>query len=236
MPEHAAGRADRARPDADEHAGRAGAHQVQARVVGGAAADDHRGRCQLADELLEVQRRPALVARDVLGGDDGALDDEDVEPGLERDLVVRADLLRRQRGGGDDAVGLDLLDPARDQLGLDRLAVDVLHLAGRDVAREGGDPLELLVGVLVAAEDALEVEDGEAAELADDAGARRARRRRRARLRASAARTGRDRASSVMSMSSGSRVRREGTIAMSSNPYARRAFLPRPISTSIAES
>ncbi len=37
-----------------------------------------------------------------------------------------------------------------------------------------------------------------------------------------------------MSTSSGSRVRREGTIAMSSNPYARRAFLPRPISTSIA--
>src|SRR3954449_9648009 len=37
----------------------------------------------------------------------------------------------------------------------------------------------------------------------------------------------------VMSMSSGSRVRREGTIAMSSKPYARRPFLPRPISTSI---
>ena len=35
-------------------------------------------------------------------------------------------------------------------------------------------------------------------------------------------------------MSSGSRVRREGTIAMSSNPYARRPFLPRPISISIA--
>ena len=37
----------------------------------------------------------------------------------------------------------------------------------------------------------------------------------------------------LMSMSSGSRVRREGTIAMSSNPYARRACLPRPISISI---
>ena len=35
-------------------------------------------------------------------------------------------------------------------------------------------------------------------------------------------------------MSSGSRVRREGTIAMSSKPYARRPFLPRPISISIA--
>src|SRR4051812_38014764 len=37
-----------------------------------------------------------------------------------------------------------------------------------------------------------------------------------------------------MSTSSGSLVRREGTMAMSSNPYARRAFFPRPISTSMA--
>src|SRR3954452_12185138 len=37
-----------------------------------------------------------------------------------------------------------------------------------------------------------------------------------------------------MSMSSGSRVRRLGTIAMSSKPYARRPFFPRPISTSMA--
>src|SRR5262245_24514493 len=35
-----------------------------------------------------------------------------------------------------------------------------------------------------------------------------------------------------MSTSSGSRVRRLGTIAMSSNPYARRPDLPIPISTS----
>ena len=107
---------------------------------------------------------------DVLGRDDRALDHEDVEAGLERDLVVLADLLRRQRRRGDDAVRLDLLDPLRDQLRLDRLAVDVLHLAGGDVLRERRDPLELRVGVLVAAEDALEVEDREAAELADQAG------------------------------------------------------------------
>src|SRR6266508_78164 len=35
-----------------------------------------------------------------------------------------------------------------------------------------------------------------------------------------------------MSMSSGSRVRRLGTMAMSSKPYARRPLLPMPISTS----
>src|ERR1019366_7647036 len=169
-PEHAAGGADRPGSHADEHAGSAGAHQVQTGVVGGAAAHDDGRRRKLADELLEVQRRPGLVERYVLGGDDGALDHKDVEARIERDLVVLANFLRRQRGGSHDALLLDLANPLRDQLGLDRLAVDVLHLACRDVAREGRDPLELPVGVLVAAEDALEVEDRQAAELADHAG------------------------------------------------------------------
>jgi hypothetical protein len=75
--QHAARGARRARADADEHAGRAGAHEVQARGVRGAAAD-HDGHVDLADELLEVER---LGDRgDVLGRDDRALDDQDVEP------------------------------------------------------------------------------------------------------------------------------------------------------------
>src|SRR3954462_1916884 len=45
----------RAGAAADEHAGRAGAHKVQAGRVAGAATDDDRDR-QLADELLEVER------------------------------------------------------------------------------------------------------------------------------------------------------------------------------------
>ena len=85
----------------DEHAGGAGTHQVQTRVIGGATADDHRDRRQLANELLEVERWAALVARDVLGGDDGALDHEDVQSGLERHLVVGTHLLGGERGGGD---------------------------------------------------------------------------------------------------------------------------------------
>src|ERR1700743_1826242 len=80
--------------------------------------------------------------------------------GPARRLIVRADLLGGQRRRGSDAVGLDLLDAPRDQLRLDRLAIDVLHLARGDVRREGGNALELLLGVLVAAVDALEVEDG----------------------------------------------------------------------------
>jgi hypothetical protein len=62
-------------------------------VVGGAAADDDR-HADGADELLEVQR----LGRhgDVLGRHDRALDDEDVQARLERELVVLRDALGRQ--------------------------------------------------------------------------------------------------------------------------------------------
>ncbi len=111
------------------------------------------------------------LAGHVLGRDHGALDHEDVEPRIEHQLVVALDLLRRQRGGRDDAVRLDLGDPLGDQLLLDGLAVDLLHLARRVFAVERRDPLQLRVGVLVAGPDPLEVQDREAAQLAD--GARR---------------------------------------------------------------
>ena len=170
---HAAGGADRPGSNADKHTLGTGPHQMQARVIRGTATDDHGNRRELADELLEVQRRPAGVQGDVLGGDDGALDDEDVEAGVERYLVVLADLLRRQRGGGDDTMRLDLLDPLRDQLRLYRLAIDVLELTCGDVLREGRDTSELFIRVLVPTLNPLEVEHGEAAELAEDARRRR---------------------------------------------------------------
>ena len=47
----------------------------------------------------------------VLGRDHGALDHEDVEARLDRGLVVLAHPLRRERGGGDHALVLDLADP-----------------------------------------------------------------------------------------------------------------------------
>ena len=166
--EHAARRAGGAGADADEHAGGAGAHEVQRRVVARAAADDD-GQRHLADELLEVQRRARLVAGDVLGRDDRALDDEDVQARLERGLVVRAHPLRGQRSGDDDALLLDLRDPLGDELGDDRRVVDLLHLARGGLGGQQRDALEHGLGVLVAREDALEVEHGEAAELADDA-------------------------------------------------------------------
>ena len=107
--EHATGGARVARADADEHAGGAGAHEVQRGLVGGAAADDHRD-VELADEALEVQRLDGL--RDVLGRHDRALDDEQVELGgddrcgellgaLRRDATRT---IRRRRHGSADAL------------------------------------------------------------------------------------------------------------------------------------
>ena len=78
--EHAAGGAGVAGADADEDAGGAGAHEVQRRLVAGAAADDD-GDVELADEALEVERLDGL--RHVLGRHDRALDDEQVELGVD---------------------------------------------------------------------------------------------------------------------------------------------------------
>ena len=163
-PEDSARGARGAGADAHQDADGAGAHQVEAGRVGGAAAGDDRDR-HLGDELLEVERLG--LGRDVLGRDHGALDHEDVEARLERDLVEVGHALRGERAGCDDARFLDLLDPLGDQLGLDGLLVDLLHELRGAVGRRRGDPLELLVRVLVARPDALEVEDAQAAELAE---------------------------------------------------------------------
>jgi hypothetical protein len=165
--EHAARRARRARTDANQDADRASPHQVQAGRVGGAATDHGRHR-HLGDELLQVERLDSR--RDVFGRDHRALDDEDVDSGLDRDLVVVADLLRSQRATGDGAALLDLGDPLTDQLRLDRLGVDLLHQPRRLVDGRGGDLLQLLLGVLEARPDPLQVEHAEPAELVDEDG------------------------------------------------------------------
>ena len=161
--EDAAGRALMPGPHADEDADRAGAHEVQRGRVRRAAADDDR-QVELADELLEVQRLGRLG--DVLGGHDGPLDDEHVELGVEDELGVALDPLRRERGARGHARRLDLLDAGADQLLLDRLGVDLLQAAGGLVGLQRRDLLEERVGILVAGPQALEVEAGEAAQLA----------------------------------------------------------------------
>src|SRR3954454_19225346 len=164
--EHAAGGAGSARADANEHAHGARAHEVEARRVRGAAAHDDRDR-HLADELLEVER--LRVLGHVLRRDHGALDHEDVETGLERGLVVLRHALRCERGGTYDALLLDLADALRDELLLDRSLVDALHLERRLLLREVRHALELVTPFLVSTQHALEVQDSQSAELADDA-------------------------------------------------------------------
>src|SRR5690606_35241631 len=90
--QHGAGGVPRAAAEADQHAGRAGGHQVQGGGVGGAAADHDRD-VQVVDELLEVERLGP--AGDVLGGDGGAADDEDVHARVQHRLVVLGGALRR---------------------------------------------------------------------------------------------------------------------------------------------
>ena len=125
--EHAAGRAGVARADADQDADGTGPHQVQARLVGGAPAHDHRD-VELADEALEVERLRGLGH--VLGGDHRALDHQQVELGGQDGRGQRLGALGRHRGGRGDAGLLHLADARRHQLGDDRLLVHLLH-AGR---------------------------------------------------------------------------------------------------------
>ena len=155
----------------------------------------------------------------MLGRDDGALDDEDVEAGLERVLVVLATRCGVSEAAQTTPCSLISRDALRHQLAVERRLVDApASRRSRPPWRSVGDPLELLLRVLVAGEDALEVEDAEAAELADDAGGRRRDDAVHGRRRAAGARTGTGPSVQLMSMSSGSRVRRDGTIAMSSKP------------------
>ena len=95
------------------------------------------GMSRALDESVEVER--LVVARDVLGRDDRALDDEDVEAAGKRGLEVALAVLRGERGRGKHATVLDLPDALRDELGLDGLLVDLLHLEGRLFLVEGSD-------------------------------------------------------------------------------------------------
>ena len=107
--EHAPGRAGVAGADADQHADRARAHEVEGGLVAGAAADDDR-HLELADDLEEVER--LTVLGDVLGRHHRALDDEHVElagddGGQQLVGALRGDRRRRRprrrRGSGGSA-------------------------------------------------------------------------------------------------------------------------------------
>ena len=154
---------------ADDHAGRTGAHQVQrGGVVGHAAGDDR--HVQGADELLEVERLAALG--DVLGGDDGALDDQQLGAGLDHVRGELTGVLRADAHGDGGAGGADLADALGEQVEVHRGGVQLLEhpVGGRGVhtlalglLRGGDHAVDRAVEVGLTAPQALGVDDAQAA-------------------------------------------------------------------------
>ncbi|SIH95672.1 Uncharacterised protein [Mycobacteroides abscessus subsp. abscessus] len=129
----------------------------------GAADDD--GDVEFVDELLEVERLG--LRGDVLGRDGRAADDEDVDAGIDDGLVELLGPLRGQGTGHGDAGFADLLEAGGDEVGADRLRVELLHPGGRHVTGQLGDLREQGGGILIAGPQAFEVKDAEAAEPAE---------------------------------------------------------------------
>lgn len=107
------------------------------------------------------------------GGDDGGLDDEEID-------LARADDLRgavgEDRGGRDGypaAPVSEFSHAAFDELILEGLAVGLLEDSDSFLGGRGGDSLEHRVGVFVAALEALEMEHGEATQLTHGGGGAR---------------------------------------------------------------
>ncbi|MGX1505498.1 UNVERIFIED_CONTAM: hypothetical protein RKD43_004123 [Streptomyces graminofaciens] len=150
--------------EADEDARRAGTHKVQRGRVRGAAAHDDR-HVEFVDELLEVQRLRG--AGDVLGGDRRTADDEDVDARVDHGLRELRGALRGERGGGHDAGVAHLLDALADQLLPDGGGVDLLEAARGIGLVHLRDLVEQRLRVVVAGPQALEVQDAQAAHLAD---------------------------------------------------------------------
>src|ERR1019366_2100495 len=157
-------RAGVALSDAHQHTRGTGAHEVQCGLVARATTDDRRD-LELADELLQIERLGSL--RDVLGGDDGPLDHEDVETGLGDGGGHPSGTLRRDRRGRHDAGTLHLGDARGDELELDGLQVHLLHASSRLVVVEFTDLVKERHRVLVAGPESFEVQDTETTETAD---------------------------------------------------------------------
>src|SRR5215210_3365983 len=165
-PDHSSRGTDTPRSDADEDADGPRPHEVERRGVARAAADYH-GDVQGGHELHEVQRFDG--PRDVLGGDHGPLDDEDVQASLYGRSVVTLDTLGRERGRRYDAFVLYLLHAPEDELFFDGLGVDILHDPCCLVLGQARYLLEYGTRILVPGLQSLEVQHGETAQRTDDA-------------------------------------------------------------------
>ena len=146
--------------EANQHAGSAGAHEVQGRGVGGGAAHDH-GDVEFVDEALEVERFGA--GRDVLRRDGGATDDEQVDASLHHGGPELLGALRGECTGHGHTSLTDLLDPFDDEFGLDGCRVQLLHPTGGVTGRDVGDLGEQRLGIVVAGPETFKVQHADAA-------------------------------------------------------------------------
>ena len=157
--QHPARRPGRTGTSADQHACRAGAHEVEGGLVRRAPADHH-GDLVVADEVLQVQG--LAVARHVLRRHDRALDHEQIRFGTQD---VRGQPEGARGGAGDGhrvALRLELPDALLDEIGLHGLGVELLHPAGRLVDGQRGDLLEDRLRLGVAGPEPLEVQHARA--------------------------------------------------------------------------
>jgi hypothetical protein len=124
--------------------------------VGGDTPSDHRDT-DLGYELEQVERFRA--SGHVLGGDDGTLDDEDVQAGVEGMAVPTLYVLRSQAGCSEHTASLDLLDSTSNEIGFDRLLIDLLDDRGRLIGRGGANLFVHGHWILVPGPETFEVED-----------------------------------------------------------------------------
>ena len=139
-------------------------------VVGGAAYDD--GHIQIVDELLQVQW--LVILGDVLGGNDRAADDEQVDARFEHGRIIVLRALRGQGARNGDAGVTNLMQTLDNELRLDRLGVDLLNTLGRAFGRQFGDLVKQRLRIVVAGPQAFEVEHPKRAHLAHGDGGGRA--------------------------------------------------------------
>ncbi len=121
---------------AHDDAGRTRAHQVQrSPVIADAAGDD--GDVELCDERLEVERLVVAV-RNVLGGDDRALDDQQIQTRRDQSRRQSTGVLRAHSYSDGDACITHLAHCGGQQIGLQRRSVQFLQECDRCVGIEIG--------------------------------------------------------------------------------------------------
>ncbi len=127
------------------------------------AVPNHDRDVTRSNEVFEGEL--VIGTRRVTSGEDGALDDQDVGPGLLHDLSALLGASRDCGNGAHDAGCLDRLDAFRDEIGLDRLAVRLFEDGVDRCLVRLRDLSDDRCGIFVSRVNSVEVEDRHRAEL-----------------------------------------------------------------------